>query len=878
VRIERWFHSLPLRLRSLFRRRRVERELDEEIRDHIERQAAANVAAGMPAGDARRAALRAFGGIERRKDDVRDTRGVALIENLLHDIQYAARILRKSPGFTTVAVLTLALGIGANAAIFGIVQSVLLRPRPYPHADRLVALFETDSHGTLLGLSKLDLQDWQPAATTVAHLAASIGDAFPISRDGHRPAVVYGALASVNFFDVFGVAPILGTGLTTVDGGVVIGEALWKQWFDGAPDIVGKTLIVNDTARVINGVMPSRFDYPHGAELWVPQDMTPKVRTARTIRAWQIVADLKPGVTVSAAQAEFSAIAARLAAAYPGTNAGVGARVMELEESLTGKVRPTLVLLTVMAGLVLLIACSNLANLMLARAVGRRRELAVRAALGASRGRIARQLMTESLLLSAIGAALGIPVALWCAGALRATPTIATLPFATHTSEWWVFGFSVLMALVTTLLFGTAPALRAARVDVVTNLKQAAGRGITAIGMSGALVAGEVAVATLLLIGAALTGRSLARLEGESLGFDPNHLVILNSGLPGTVDGAARLAAEENLLARARALPGVTAAAVTNVPPLSGRLYDLTAVVEGEPVGDRAAWHHVLLRIASDGFFRTLDIPITRGRDFLPTDDRSAPTVLINEAMARALWPGRDAIGARVALPELDPDWWMAYSKGEKHWLTVVGVVGDTREVGLGIPPQPEVYASIFVQPSIPLEVVARTPLPLSAVRRPLLAAAAAINGGSSASVTTMNDVTLRSVATPRVRTFIVIAFAGLALMLATVGVYGVASHMTVQRTAEIGIRMALGARPAQVLGAVAGRVIACAGIGLGVGLIAALASVHLVRAFLYGIGPYDFVTFAAAGLMVVLVAGVATWVPARRATRIDPTEALRAE
>jgi predicted permease len=863
---------------QLLHRERATEELEEEMRLHVEMRAEANRRAGMSAADAHAAARRKFGNRGTVEMDSRDAWGFGWIETGIQDVRYACRVLLRAPAFTAAAVITLALGIGANTAIFSVVQSVLLRPQPYPHPDRLVAAFETDPHGNLVGLSKLDLQDWRPASSSVAHWAASLGTVTVITNGARREEVLT-TLASVEFFDVFGVAPILGTGLTTIDGGVVIGEGLWKRWFGGAPDVVGRTLIVNDTARVINGVVPSRFDYPHGTELWLPQDMTPKVKTARTIRAWQTVADLKPGVAVGAAQAELSAIAARLATTYPNTNAGVGAKVMPLEESLTGKVKPTLVLLTVMAGLVLLIACSNLANLMLARAVGRRHELVVRASLGASRSRLARQLLTESVLLAAVGTALGIPVALWCARALRATPTMTALAVAPHTSEGLVFAFSVLMIVLTALLFGAAPALRASRVDLVTNLKQAGGRGITAIGMSGALVICEVAVATLLLVGAALTGRSLARLEGESLGFDPSHLVILHSGPPRTFDRTVQLAAELDILARAKAVPGVVSAAVINYVPLSGVMFSTAALTEAESGGNRAELHQVLLQVVSRDAFHTLGIPLKSGRDFLPTDDRSAPTVLVNEAMARTLWPGRDPIGARISLPELDPDLWMAHSRGEEMWLTVIGVVGDTRSVGLGVPPQPVAYASIYVQPAFPLTIIVRTPLPLSNVRRPLLDAATAVVGPSSAtSVASMDDIRLHAAATPRLRTFIVIAFAGLALVLAAMGVYGVAAHVTAQRTAEIGIRMALGARPSQVLRAVAGRVVACAGVGLGVGIVIATASVQLVQAFLYGVAPHDLVTFVGAALLVMLVAGLATWIPARRATRIDPTAALRAD
>lgn len=875
MRIERWIYTLPLRIRSLFRRDAVERELDEEIRDHIERQTHANVAAGMSPAEARTAALREFGGVEFRKEEVRDTRRVAHIENLAQDVRYAGRVLRKSPGFTAIAILTLALGIGANTAIFAVVQSVLLRPRVYPHPERLVRLFESDPHGNLLGLSKLDLVDWRAQSNTIAHFAAYASTRVKIERDGPgqwTPA----ADASIDFFDVFGVAPILGTALTTVDGGVVISESLWRTRFAAAPDIVGKTILIRDSARVINGVMPASFDYPNGAKLWMPQDMVPRIKTARTIRFWSTVAELKPGVTIAAAQAELATIAARLAETYPGMNAGVGAKVMDLEESITGKIKPTLILLTVMAGLVLLVACTNLANLMLARAVSRRRELAVRAALGATRQRLARQLLTESLLLAAAGAAIGLPIAFWSSKLLRATPMVAGLAIPTHTSTPGVFAFAILMAALTAVVFGTAPAMRAARVDVVSNLKAAGARGVTAVGMSGALVMGEVALATLLLIGAALTGRSLAKLEGESLGYDPRQLVVLHSAL--SVYGSARLPLMLDLLSRVRALPGVTSAAIVSSEPLSGGTSDASPIIEGEAGGDRAAWHQALVRIVADGYFHTLGVPFKSGRDFVPTDDGSAPAVLINEAMARTFWPGRNPVGSRVALPEVDSTSWALHAQGKETWFTVIGVVGDTRDVGLGIPPQPTAYVPIYYAPDVYVEIIARSSLPLATIRRPLLDVAAAVSDRSQASISSMEELALRSVATPSLRTAIVLAFASLALVLAAMGVYGVAAHVTARRTAEIGIRMALGARPGQALLAVSSRILSCAIAGLAIGVVAAMASVQLIESFLYEIGIHDFASFAGAALLVAIVATVATWIPARRATRIDPTETLRTE
>jgi predicted permease len=689
MRIDRWVYTLPLRIRSLFRRGEVEKELAEEIRDHIERQTEANLAAGMAPGDARTAALREFGGVERRKEEVRDTRGVDAIEHLGQDVRFAVRMLRKSPVFTTVAVLTLALGIGANTAIFGVVQSVLLRPVPYAHPDRLVAVFETDTHGNLVGLSKLDFQDWRRATTSFAHLAA-VGSFGARIKDG---GYAESAQVSPELFEVLGVPPMLGTAFTNTNQNVVLSEGFWRRQYGSAPDVVGKTIVLDDTARVITGVMPARFDFPHGTQLWIPQDMIPRVKVARTIRFWRIVADLKPGVTIAAAQSELSSVATRLAGVYPTTNAGVGARDMELEESLTGQVKPTLVLLIVIAGLVLLLACANLANLMLVRGVTRRRELTLRAALGATKGRLQRQLLTECLLLSATGAALGLPIALWCNRLMRSTPELRSLPFELRVSDSSVFAFAVLMTVVTTLIFGMVPAIRASRVDVVTNLKESAARGVTALGLSGALITGEVALATLLLVGATLTVRSLARLEGESLGFNPDQLVIVRANIfSPTYDRTAWLAREPELLASVRRVNGVAAAAYVDSPPFAGRGGATSVFIEGEPAGDRAAWHQAIPHTVSDGYFRTLGVVVRGGRDFVAADDRSAPVVVVNESFAKQYLSWRDPIGARVALPELDSALWSAHQRGEDVWATVIGVVADVREVELGIPPQPAAY------------------------------------------------------------------------------------------------------------------------------------------------------------------------------------------
>ena len=535
--------------------------------------------------------------------------------------------------------------------------------------------------------------------------------------------------------------------------------------------------------------------------------------------------------------------------------------------------------MTVTAALVLLLACANLANLMLVRGVSRRRELALRTALGAPRGRLQRQLLTESFVLSLGGAALGMPLALWCAGAMRRLPQVQSLPVELHASTALVFLFAALITVATTLIFGMAPAVRAARVDVVTNLKEAGGRGITTLGLSGSLIAGEVALATLLLVGAALTARSLARLQGEALGFDPDHLMVLHANPPAALRGAAGLARAREMLDAVRRLPGVASAAFVDGPPFTDRVVT-SAIIEGEPSGDRALWHQAIQRTVSDGYFRTMRIPIRKGRDFAPAGERSPRVAIINESFARAYLSWRDPLGARIALPEIDTAMWGAHQRGAEPWATVVGVVGDIREVELGVPPQPTAYLARDQNADWHWygTIIARSSAPPAVASGQLTRAAKSMNPASPATVSTVNDSIIGSVVAPRVRAFVLAAFAALALVLASIGVYGVTAHVTAQRTPEIGIRMALGARSAQVLMTVLSRVVGYAAAGLAVGLIVAMAAARLIRAFLYGIGPTDVGAFAAAALVAAGIATLAALIPAHRVTRIDPTEALRAE
>jgi putative ABC transport system permease protein len=465
-----------------------------------------------------------------------------------------------------------------------------------------------------------------------------------------------------------------------------------------------------------------------------------------------------------------------------------------------------------------------------------------------------------------------------CGGALRALPQVQSVPFELHTSNWVVFFIAALLTLATTFVFGLAPAIRATRADVVTSLKEAGGRGLTALGLSGGLIAAEVALATLLLVGAALTSRSLARLEGEALGFDPARVLVMRAWPGSRLRGSAGLARARALLDNVRGVPGIISAAFVSLPPFTDRVAT-SLMVEGEPSGDRAAWHQAIPRMVSEGYFRTMRIPIRKGRDFVRADAQEAPVAIINQALARAHFSGRDPIGARIALPEIDTVMWAAHQRGDDVWATVVGVAGDIREIDLGVPPQPTAYLFRDQHPDwLYGYIVARAAISPATGRFALTRIAKQADASMTPSVMNMSDFVTRSVVAPRIRALVLAGFAALALVLASVGIYGVTAHVTAQRTAEIGIRMALGATSRQVLVKVSSRVLSSAAAGLAIGLAAGLLLARLIRAFLYGVGPNDPGTFVLAALLAATIAGLAAWIPARRATRIDPTDALRAE
>ncbi len=678
------------------RRGRLARDLSEEIQAHIDLLARDYEQEGLARVDALAAARRRMGNVGQLRERSREYWGFPSADALAQDLRYALRGLVRAPGFTFAVVLTLGLGIGANTAIFGIVNSVLVQPLPYPNANRLVAAFETEGRAGTEPISRQDLEDWRRESRSFAHLAAYVRYSNNIVIND-QPERLLSSAVTPDFFGAFGRAPVVGSGFPDASSGAIISERLWRSRYGASSNLSGMSVKVSGRTYAVVGVMPASFDFPHTTEIWIPIDLTNDTR-ARSAHNYWIVGDLKAGVSLRAAQADLGTVAARIAADNPASNGHVGAKLVDLQESLSGAVRPTLVLLMVMAGLVLLLACGNVANLLLVRGAGRRTEFAVRAALGAGRDRLFRQLVTESSVLALAGALLGVGLAILATQASRAVPVIASLPVQPRVVDPWVLAFTLSLAVSTAFAFGLAPAMRATRVDLTDSLKQASGRTTSSQGLRGSLVSAQVALAALLLVGATLATRSLLRLQGEDLGFNPAHLTLLFANSPSTVRGDARREAVSQLLDRIRRIPGVTSAAASDVVPFTGGGSNGGVMIEGQPFTGKAQ-PHAAWRMVSEEYFATMAIPINRGRDFGATDRTGPRTIVINEAMAKLYWPNADPIGGLVAVPGLDSAEYAAHKSGREIWMTVVGIVGDTRDLGFNLPPQPTIYFPLMQKP-----------------------------------------------------------------------------------------------------------------------------------------------------------------------------------
>ena len=875
-------------------RRPADDEIDDELAFHLQMRTEEYVAAGMPPQQAREEAHRRLGDLDAARRSCRAIAGRRDARlrrrewrlGLGQDLRFAARSLRRTPGLTLAIVLTLALGIGANSAIFSVVNGVLLRPLPFAEPDRLVTVFDIYlgldlPHSALSEPELLDVERL-PGFSAVAGYRAARRTLTGAGDPERLPAL----LVTGNFAQVLGVAPARGRFIAADEAGpggpavAVLSDGLWRRRFAADPAVVGRSVQLDGVPTTVVGIMPRGFVF-EGAELFVPALIDRAAPAPRTAHYLSAVARLRPGATLEAARAQAASLTRLLIADNPDAYSagGFSFGLEPATDTVVGSARPALLTLLGAVALLLVVACANVANLLLVRAESRRRELAVRSALGAGRGRLVRQFLAEGVLLALGGGGLGLALA-WAGVPALLALSPASLPRHENIAvDPVVAGVTLALALATGLVFGLAPALQATGVHAGVVLREGGGRGGTrARGwVRRGLVAVEVALAVVLVAGAGLLLRSFWHLQQIEVGFRPDHVLALDLALPESryTDTASVVGFYRTLEERLRTLPGVAAVGGTSVVPLSGAAGNWDIEIEGRPQrpGDPAPSPNV--NMATPGYYRALRIPMARGRAFDETDDERAPPVaVVNETMARTLWPGEDPVGRRFRVVG-----------DSTEWMTVVGVAGDTRSWGLATAPRAEYTLPVYQLPTA-LRAVRRSltmlirsagdPLAQTAPAREIVAALD--RDLAVANVRTLDQVVADSVGERRLTLLLLGLFGGVALLLALVGIYGVTAYGVSQRTREMGIRLALGAAPGAVRWLVLGEGLRLALLGLGAGLVLALGGARVIRSQLYGVGSADPTTYLALSTVLLLVAAAASWIPARRATRVDPAITLRAE
>ncbi|HEV2417081.1 MAG TPA: ABC transporter permease [Terriglobia bacterium] len=880
----RWYQRL-------FRRERTERQLDAELRFHLEQQMADYIAAGISPEEARRRARLEFGGLDQVKEECRDIGAGRFVETLIQDLRFGLRQLRRNPGFTAVAVVTLALGIGANTAMFSIVDAVLLEPLPFHDPARLVTIWEAnEADSSTIGrpASYPDFFDWRAHSQAFSQMASFRTYNFTLSGTG-QPIHLYGAIVSANLFSLLGVRPSLGrTFLPQEDepgelnDAVILSHRLWQTEFGSDSQVLGKTIRLNDHSFTIVGVMPAGFEFPVQAEpaqLWVTM-AADAVRTPgnspltaqRGSHSLKVIGRLRPHVSVAQAQAALDTVAQRLEKQYPGSNYHRGAVKLVPEfQQIVGNTRTLLLVLFGAVGIVLLIACVNVGNLMLARATTRRREIAVRAALGAARARIVRQLLTESVLLSAIAGGLGGLLA-FITTKLFVNLSPGNIPRLNQTTvDSRVLGFTLLVSLVTGVLFGLVPIVGASKPDLNESLKE--GDRSLAHATPGdrtrrLLVIGEVALAMILLVGAGLLVQSLVGLLEVNPGFDPSKTLTFSLSLPeASYPSAKQVAFFRSLLSDIDALPGVTSGAAISPLPLSGNSQGANFEIQGQPLTIKER-PNANLRVITPDYFRVMRIPLLRGRAFTQEDGAtSQPVVIINQTLARKFFGNENPIGRRIEVPL------------NGIIRNVVGVVGDVKHKTLVAESGTEVYLPYTQWPSSFMTVVVRTENDPRGIINATRKEVTLLDKDLPVfDVKTLDQYVAHSLAQPRFSALLLSSFGILSLFLTAIGLYGMISYAVAQRTHEIGIRMALGAQKRDVLGMVIGQGVKLVLIGVTVGIAGALALTRFLSSLLYGVRPTDPVMFLAVSLVLIGVALLACYIPARRAANVDPMMALRHE
>ena len=875
-----------MRLGSMFRKRNLDAELDAELRAHLDALTEANIRRGMSPEEARLAARREFGGLEQTKERYRDQRGLPFLEALVQDLRFGLRVLAKSPGFSAVAILTLALGIGGNTAIFSYIDAWFIEPLPFPHPDRLV-IFETQDkkHGWTSGgvTSAADFFDFQKQNTSFEQTVAWTVANFNLTSDG-SPELVEGGRVSWNYFDALAAKPILGRTFTAEDDRsgaphvVILSGGLWQGRYAGDPKVIGRSISIGGEAYTVVGVMPGTFQFPlmGVANLWTPLALTDKQRADRGNVWIPAFGRLKPGVTLEQARAETATFFAHLEKEFPQTNANL----TWLVSSMTDRIRteeggPEVMICFAIVGLVLLIACANVANLMLARATSRTKEFAVRGALGATGRRLARQLLTESVLLFLLGGVGGLLFGLWgmrwiesqIPGHIRAY----IVNYGHVDLDFTTLAFTVGITLLCGLIFGLAPAFGSSRLDVNRTLKEASSQASgssQSARMRRIFVAAEIALAVVVLISATLLVKSFIISVRSSPGFNPANVMTAQLTLPKTKytqDSQLRNFSEE-ALARIRSLPGVVSASVASYVPFGGFGQGIEFEVVGRPLqpGERQG---APFTAVSRDYFSTMQIGLVKGRFFDSTDAYGSSTsVVVSQTMAGQLWPDEDPIGKKLQLGE------------QRRVGTIIGVVNDVKIYHLRQRRGWHIYVPMTQFPSRNLAYAVRTAGDATTMATAIRDAIWSVDRNQPVSSAPMETLIATVDAGNRVVTRLMVFFGTLAMVLGVIGIYGLMAHFVSQRTHEIGIRMALGASPAQVMGMVIGQGLKLALIGVAVGALAALGATRSLSTMLYQVAPNDPPTFIGVAILFAGVAAAACYVPARRAARLDPLVALRYE
>jgi predicted permease len=878
--------SWARRVGALFRKSRKDREMNEEMEQHLERLMERHLAEGLSPEEAAHAAQREFGRFEQLKEEARSERIWMWPAEFFQDLRFGGRTLVKSPGFTLVAVAALALGIGANTAIFSVVNAVLLRPLPFKNPDQLVMIWENATH---LGFPKntpspANFLDWQRQSTVFTGMAALAQRNFNLTGVG-EPERLDGRRVSANLFDILGVRPRLGRGLQPQDDKpgthvVLLSDGLWQRRFGADPAIVGRAINLNGESFTVVGVMPPGIQLPGYSnwrdQLWVPMAFPAEEAAARGDHYLEVIARLKPGVTLEQARAEMDTIAARLAQQYPQENLRIGATVNPLHEEVVGEIRPALLILLGAVAFVLLIACANVANLLLARAAVRQKEIALRLALGATRSRLVRQLLAESILLAVLGGAVGLFLAFIGLDLLKQFIPDGITQRDAIAIDGRVFGFTALVAIVTGFVFGLVPAAQASHFSLNEALKEGGrdsvggGKGVR---LRGLLVITEVAVSFVLLIGAGLLINSFFHLRNLDPGFRADHLLTAKIEMSETKypDRAHRVPFLDEILRRVRVLPGVESVALAGNLPLTYNGDSMAIAVEGIPDPPPDQRLDVIYRAVGPGYFHTMGIPLLQGRDFNDRDttDERTYKVIVSEKLAEHYWPGQNPIGKRLKAGS---------TTSEGPWREVVGVVKDVRQNDFIAQPKMQIYLSYRqLRDLAPNALVIRTSVdPLSLANAVRNAIWAVDKDQPVSDIESMEHIVAGAVARQRFSMLLLGLFAGLALVLAAVGIYGVMSYSVTQRRREIGIRMALGAQKHDVLAMTLRQGLRLTFLGLAIGMTGALLLTRLMSALLFGVSATDPITFGAITLILAAVAVLASYIPALRSMKVDPVIALR--